>query len=588
MPPARARPAPAGRASQPGCVLRSSLDRRASFPRGRCHGSRPALHRRSASRSPLFALSHGRRFVSTDRIRGRDGAESPLKVIRASVPSFGGPGRPVPILAPGGRAARVPRAVPDPRGDDVPHQPLAGRDARRRRGARARVRAHLEDARRARLGRGLVGPAARGRRPDRPPDRRAARLGLDAPERDDRRGGGRLVLRLRRAAPADRLRGGQLPVGALPLPGPAAARTSSSPPTRRAWSRRSTSGRCSSRSRTSLYKTGEIQDVEAIVARAHEEGALVVLDAYQSVGTVPLDVTALGVDFAVGGSVKWLCGGPGRGWLYVRPDLAATLEPALTGWQAHARPFAFEPEQDYADGLGALPDRHAERAGALRRDRRLRRGRGGRRRADPRALAGSRRRCSSSCSTKRGSRPAGRSEPDRRGGTVVVQVPGLEARQPRARRARRDLRLAPGRRPAPRAALLQHRRRAPLRGRADRRARRSDGELAPVEALGQAARRSRLHPAQPQQREEEVFREPLLRPLRAEALEQCLDLAPRDRLLEVDEDVGRAEVAVVLGDLVLEDQVVAEGVPGQLGDEPVVLVAVVVGVREDEVGLDRS
>ena len=99
-----------------------------------------------------------------------------------------------------------------------------------------------------------------------------------------------------------------------------------------------------------LFKTGEIQDVEAIVGRAHEHGALVVLDAYQSVGTVPLDVTALGVDFAVGGSVKWLCGGPGAGWLYVRPDLAASLEPSLTGWQAHARPFDFEPEQDYADG----------------------------------------------------------------------------------------------------------------------------------------------------------------------------------------------------------------------------------------------
>src|SRR6266498_1191268 len=99
-----------------------------------------------------------------------------------------------------------------------------------------------------------------------------------------------------------------------------------------------------------LFKTGEIQDVAAIVERAQEAGAHVVLDAYQSVGTVPLDVTALGVDFAVGGSVKWLCGGPGAGWLYVRPDLASTLEPALTGWQAHTRPFAFEPEQDYAEG----------------------------------------------------------------------------------------------------------------------------------------------------------------------------------------------------------------------------------------------
>jgi kynureninase len=99
-----------------------------------------------------------------------------------------------------------------------------------------------------------------------------------------------------------------------------------------------------------LYKTGEIQDVEAIVAAAHEHGALVVLDAYQSAGAVPLDVTALDVDFAVGGSVKWLCGGPGAAWLYVRPELTATLEPALTGWQAHARPFDFEPEQEYAEG----------------------------------------------------------------------------------------------------------------------------------------------------------------------------------------------------------------------------------------------
>jgi kynureninase len=99
-----------------------------------------------------------------------------------------------------------------------------------------------------------------------------------------------------------------------------------------------------------LFKTAEIQDVEAIVRRAHEAGAHVVLDAYQSAGILPLDVTALDVDFAVGGSVKWLCGGPGNGWLYVRPDLAAILEPTLVGWQAHARPFEFEPELEYAHG----------------------------------------------------------------------------------------------------------------------------------------------------------------------------------------------------------------------------------------------
>jgi kynureninase len=99
-----------------------------------------------------------------------------------------------------------------------------------------------------------------------------------------------------------------------------------------------------------LFKTAEIQDVGAIVQRAHAMGAHVLLDAYQSVGIVPLDVAELDVDFAVGGSVKWLCGGPGNGWLYVRPDLTATLEPTFTGWQAHARPFAFEPELEYADG----------------------------------------------------------------------------------------------------------------------------------------------------------------------------------------------------------------------------------------------
>jgi kynureninase len=99
-----------------------------------------------------------------------------------------------------------------------------------------------------------------------------------------------------------------------------------------------------------LFKNGEIQDVEPIVRRAHEVGAHVVLDCYQSAGVVPLDVSALGVDFATGGSVKWLCGGPGAGWLYVRPDLAERLEPTLVGWQAHARPFAFEPELEYAEG----------------------------------------------------------------------------------------------------------------------------------------------------------------------------------------------------------------------------------------------
>src|SRR5579872_5288439 len=99
-----------------------------------------------------------------------------------------------------------------------------------------------------------------------------------------------------------------------------------------------------------LFKNAEIQDVEPIIRRAHEAGAYVVLDCYQSAGVVPFDLAALDVDFAVGGSVKWLCGGPGAGWLYVRPDLAERLEPTLVGWQGHARPFAFEPQLEYAEG----------------------------------------------------------------------------------------------------------------------------------------------------------------------------------------------------------------------------------------------
>ena len=99
-----------------------------------------------------------------------------------------------------------------------------------------------------------------------------------------------------------------------------------------------------------LFKTGEIQDVGPIVRRAHEVGAHVILDCYQSAGIVPVDVTRLAVDFAVGGSVKWLCGGPGNGWLYIRPDLAERLEPTFTGWQAHEAPFGFEETMRYASG----------------------------------------------------------------------------------------------------------------------------------------------------------------------------------------------------------------------------------------------
>jgi len=99
-----------------------------------------------------------------------------------------------------------------------------------------------------------------------------------------------------------------------------------------------------------LFKTSYVQDVRAVVEKANRVGAHVVLDIYQSAGVMPLDVTALGVAFAVGGCLKWLCGGPGNAFLYVRPDLAR-LKPKLTGWLAHAEPFAFEsPPIRYADG----------------------------------------------------------------------------------------------------------------------------------------------------------------------------------------------------------------------------------------------
>jgi kynureninase len=101
-----------------------------------------------------------------------------------------------------------------------------------------------------------------------------------------------------------------------------------------------------------VFRSSALLDVEAVIRRAHEVGALVLLDSYQAVGSVPFDVTALGVDMLVGGSVKWLCGGPGAGYLYVRPDLLPRLEPKLAGWFSHQRPFGFEPPPiAYAEGI---------------------------------------------------------------------------------------------------------------------------------------------------------------------------------------------------------------------------------------------
>jgi kynureninase len=91
-----------------------------------------------------------------------------------------------------------------------------------------------------------------------------------------------------------------------------------------------------------LFRSAYIVDARAIIEKAHRVGAHVILDLFQATGTIPVDVHALGADFAVGGVLKWLCGGPGVGYLYVREDLRPKLRPALTGWIAHRRPFGFE------------------------------------------------------------------------------------------------------------------------------------------------------------------------------------------------------------------------------------------------------
>ncbi len=120
-----------------------------------------------------------------------------------------------------------------------------------------------------------------------------------------------------------------------------------------------------------LFRTAEQLDLGPVLRRARECGALALVDAYQSVGTVPVDVRALDVDLMTGGSVKWLCGGPGAGWLYASPRVRERLEPAVTGWFAHAEPFAFDPgplrrdpgPRRFYTGTTAIPAYAAARPG---------------------------------------------------------------------------------------------------------------------------------------------------------------------------------------------------------------------------------
>ncbi len=99
-----------------------------------------------------------------------------------------------------------------------------------------------------------------------------------------------------------------------------------------------------------LFRSAFLMDADAICRRAHDVGALVALDSFHAVGIVPVNVKRSKVDFLTGGVLKWLCGGPGACFLYVSPTVRDELKPALTGWQAHARPFAFEETMEYTTG----------------------------------------------------------------------------------------------------------------------------------------------------------------------------------------------------------------------------------------------
>jgi len=102
-----------------------------------------------------------------------------------------------------------------------------------------------------------------------------------------------------------------------------------------------------------LFRSAYVLDAKRLAAKCREQGAHLLLDVFQAAGTVPLQLKEWGVSAAVGGCLKWLCGGPGNCYLWVNPEIVNTLEPRLTGWQAHPRPFAFEPGPiEFREGIG--------------------------------------------------------------------------------------------------------------------------------------------------------------------------------------------------------------------------------------------
>lgn len=119
-----------------------------------------------------------------------------------------------------------------------------------------------------------------------------------------------------------------------------------------------------------IYVSGALQDITAITRRAHEVGALVMVDVYQTAGAVPIDVAEWDADIVVGGSHKWLCGGPGTAFMWMKPEVRERLRPRLVGWMGHQDPFAFEaPPIRFADdhrhflaGTPSIPAYYVARA----------------------------------------------------------------------------------------------------------------------------------------------------------------------------------------------------------------------------------
>ncbi|MGA8530410.1 MAG: aminotransferase class V-fold PLP-dependent enzyme [Acidobacteriaceae bacterium] len=172
-----------------------------------------------------------------------------------------------------------------------------------------------------------------------------------------------------------------------------------------------------------IFRSSYIQDAKAIVEKAHRVGAHVVLDTFQSLGNVPVDVQALDVDFACGGVLKWLCGGPGVGYLYVRPDLGARLEPKFTGWFAHQNSMGFEvgpirytdPPYRFMNGTSNIPALEAARPGLrIIAEVGVERIREKSKRQTARLIA---------LADEHGWRVNSPRDPERRGGTVSIDMP---------------------------------------------------------------------------------------------------------------------------------------------------------------------